>query len=130
MHTLGGAITKWNCIHTTGEAWIAGMHATTDAKEPEYNRGEEKNIKKNTKHMKLIKTNTKTNNATIKEAFKVGDTVKWGTNSFDGRVSEWITFTGTVVKVNRRTVDVERDNGNVYRLEAFVHIRTGEWTLA
>jgi ribosomal protein L19 len=80
--------------------------------------------------MKHIKTNTKTNNATIKEAFKVGDTVKWGTNSFDGRVSEWITFTGTVVKVNRRTVDVERDNGNVYRLEAFVHIRTGEWTLA
>ncbi len=102
------------------------MQPTADAKETEYNRGEEKNIKKNTKHMKLIKTNTKT----IKEAFKVGDTVKWGTSSFDGRVSEWLAFTGTVIKVNRKTVDVERDNGNVYRLDAFIKISTGEWALA
>jgi hypothetical protein len=80
--------------------------------------------------MKHIKTNTKTNNATIKEAFKVGDTAKWNVSSFDGRITEILEFTGTVVKVNRKTVDVERDNGNVYRLEAFVHIRTGEWTLA
>ncbi len=79
--------------------------------------------------MKLIKTNTKTNNATIKEAFKVGDTAKWNVPSSDGRITEILEYTGTVVKVNRKTVDVERENGNVYRLEAFVHIRTGEWTL-
>jgi len=80
--------------------------------------------------MKLLKTKTAKTTKTIKEAFKVGDTVKWGTTSFDGRVSEWLAFTGTVIKVNRKTVDVERDNGNVYRLDAYIKVATGEWALA
>jgi hypothetical protein len=78
--------------------------------------------------MKLLKK--KTTSKTINEAFKVGDLVSWGTSSFDGRVSEWIVHTGTVIKVNRKTVDVEKENGNQYRLDAFIKISTGEWTLA
>ena len=78
--------------------------------------------------MKLLKK--KTTNKTINEAFKVGDTVKWNVPSFDGRITEILEFTGTVVKVNRKTVDVERPHGDVYRLDAFIHIRTGEWDLA
>ena len=79
--------------------------------------------------MRLIRKSTK-NDKTIREAFKVGDTAKWNVSSFDGRITEILEFTGTVVKVNRKTVDVERDNGDVYRLDAFIHIRTGEWDLA
>ncbi len=26
--TPGGVVIKWNCIHTTGEAWIGGMQLT------------------------------------------------------------------------------------------------------
>ena len=78
--------------------------------------------------MKLLKK--KTTNKNINEAFKVGDTVKWGTSSFDGRVTEWIEFTGTVVKVNKKTVDVETAKGDTYRLDAFIKISTGEWALA
>jgi hypothetical protein len=78
--------------------------------------------------MKLLKK--KTTNKTINEAFKVGDTAKWNVSSFDGRITETLEFTGTVVKVNRKTVDVERDNGDVYRLDAFIKISTGEWALA
>jgi ribosomal protein L19 len=78
--------------------------------------------------MKLLKK--KTTNKTINEAFKVGDTAKWNVSSFDGRITEILEYTGTVVKVNRKTVDVERDNGDVYRLDAFIKISTGEWALA
>jgi hypothetical protein len=78
--------------------------------------------------MKLLKKNSSAK--TIKEAFKVGDTVKWSTSFFDGRVSEQLQLAGTVTKVNRKTVDVETDKGHVYRLDAFIKISTGEWALA
>jgi hypothetical protein len=78
--------------------------------------------------MKLIKKNNKA--GTINEAFKVGDVVNWNTSFFDGRVTELVEHTGTVVKVNKKTVDVEKANGNVFRLDAFIKISTGEWTLA
>ena len=79
--------------------------------------------------MRLIRKSTK-NDKTINEAFKVGDTAKWNVCSFDGRISEILEFAGTVVKVNRKTVDVERDNGDVYRLDAFIKVSTGQWDLA
>ena len=79
--------------------------------------------------MKLLKTNIKTNDKTITEQYQVGNTVKWCTRFFDGRVTELIKHTGTVVKVNRKTIDVETLQGDVYRLEAWVNIYTGEWEL-
>ena len=78
--------------------------------------------------MKLIKKNN--NAGTINEAFKVGDVVSWNSSFFDGRVTELVEHTGTVVKVNKKTVDVEKANGNVYRLDAFIKISTGKWALA
>ena len=78
--------------------------------------------------MKLLKKKTTTK--TINEAFKVGDAITWNVPSFDGRITEIIKYTGTVVKVNRKTVDVESAKGNLYRLEAFIHIDTGEWAVA
>ena len=78
--------------------------------------------------MKLLKK--KTTSKTINEAYKVGDLVSWSTSSFDGRVSEWTVHTGTVIKVNRKTVDVEKENGDQYRLSAYIKAFTGEWALA
>lgn len=78
--------------------------------------------------MKLLKKTT--NNTTISQAFTVGDQVNWSTSSFDGRATEVIKHTGTVVKVNKKTVDVETAAGVTYRLDAFIKISTGEWTLA
>jgi ribosomal protein L21E len=78
--------------------------------------------------MKLIKKNNKA--GTINEAFKVGDVVTWNSSFFDGRVTELVEHTGTVVKVNKKTVDVEMANGNVFRLDAFIKISTGKWALA
>lgn len=79
--------------------------------------------------MKLLKTNIKTNDKTITEQYQVGNTVEWVTRFFDGRVTELIKHTGTVVKVNRKTIDVETLQGDVYRLEAWVNIYTGAWEL-
>ena len=78
--------------------------------------------------MKLL--NKKTSNKSINEAFKVGDTVGWNVSHFDGRITEFVNYAGTVVKVNKKTVDVETANGDTYRLDAFIKISTGEWTLA
>ena len=78
--------------------------------------------------MKLL--NKKTNNKSINEAFKVGDTVGWNVSHFDGRITETVNYTGTVVKVNKKTVDVTKENGDTYRLDAFIKISTGEWALA
>ena len=89
-------------------------------------RSKESKPKKN-KIMKLIKKNSTTKKIT--DAFKVGDAAKWLVSMFDGRISTFKEYTGTIVKVNRKTVDVEVANGNVYRLDAFIKISTGEWTL-
>ena len=64
--------------------------------------------------MKIIKTKAQ---PTLKEQFQVGDQMVWHVTSFDGRVSEVIDLSGTVVKVNRVTVDVLRKNGDVVRLD-------------
>lgn len=77
--------------------------------------------------MKLIKKNNTA--GTINDAFKVGDKVSWNVSFFDGRVTEFKKHTGTVVKVNKKTVDVETANGIVFRLEAFIKISTGKWAL-
>jgi len=78
--------------------------------------------------MKLIKKNNTA--GTINDAFKVGDKVSWNVSIFDGRVTEFKKHTGTVVKVNKKTVDVETANGNVFRMNAFIKISTGKWALA
>ena len=62
--------------------------------------------------MKLIKKNTP-----AAHTFNVGDLVRWNENHFDGRVTETIVRSGTVIKVNRKTVDVQRENGDIYRGE-------------
>jgi ribosomal protein L21E len=49
--------------------------------------------------------------------FKIGDVVSFNQSFHDGRSYEVITTTGTVVKVNRVTVDVETPKGNVYRVD-------------
>jgi hypothetical protein len=62
--------------------------------------------------MKLIKKNTP-----AAPTFNVGDLVRWNENHFDGRVTETIVRTGTIIKLNRKTVDVQRENGDIYRGE-------------
>jgi hypothetical protein len=64
--------------------------------------------------MKIIKTKAQ---PTLKEQFRVGDQMVWHVTSFDGRISEVLNLSGTVVKVNRVTVDVLRENGDVVRLD-------------
>ena len=67
--------------------------------------------------MKTIKTNT-TANTTLKDRFQVGMPITWTTNFFDGRACENILHEGTVVKVNRVTVDVARGE-DIVRLDAW-----------
>ena len=62
--------------------------------------------------MKLIK---KYAPATLN--FEVGDLVRWNEDQFDGRVHETIVRTGTIVKINRKTVDVLTERGDLYRGE-------------
>ncbi len=52
----------------------------------------------------------------------VGDIVEYVDRWHDGRSYENTTYRGTVVKVNRVTVDFEMVNGNTYR------VRKGEVT--
>lgn len=61
--------------------------------------------------MKTIKTNTTATTA-LKDQFTVGMPITWTTNFFDGRGTEVVRHEGTVVKVNRVTVDVVRTNGH------------------
>jgi hypothetical protein len=69
--------------------------------------------------MKVIKKKAQ---PTLKEQFQVGDQMVWHETRSDGRISEVIDLRGTVVKVNRVTVDVLRENGDVVRLD--------EWDIA
>ena len=62
--------------------------------------------------MKLIKKNTP-----AAPTFNVGDLVRWNEDQFDGRAHETIVRTGTVVKLNRKTVDVLTERGDLYRGE-------------
>ena len=77
--------------------------------------------------MKTIKKNT-TATTTLKDRFTVGMPITWTTNFFDGRVTELIRHEGTVVKVNRVTVDVVRTNGHQRTIGDTV--RLDEWDLA
>jgi len=70
--------------------------------------------------MKVIKKHTA--KTTLKDQFTIGQTINWTTTFFDGRQTENIRHTGTVVKVNRVTVDVELANKDVVRLD--------DWDLA
>jgi hypothetical protein len=70
--------------------------------------------------MKTIKRNTAA--AALKDLFTVGAPITWTTTAFDGRVTQTVRHTGTVVKVNRVTVDVEMANKDIVRLD--------EWDLA
>ena len=71
--------------------------------------------------MKIIKKNTPVKQA-LKDRFAVGDVIGWTTTFFDGRGTEYHRHTGTVVQVNKVTVDVELANGDIARLD--------EWDLA
>jgi len=62
--------------------------------------------------MKLIKKHTP-----VAPTFNVGDLVRWNEHYFDGRVTETVVRSGTVIKLNRKTVDVQRENGDIYRGE-------------
>ena len=66
--------------------------------------------------MKTIKKNTTAK--TLKNRFKVGLPIHWTTRFFDGRDTEYILHEGTVVKVNRVTVDVARGE-DIVRLDAW-----------
>ena len=52
----------------------------------------------------------------IVNTFEIGDKTYWVDSVFDGRVFESQVFYGTVVKVNRITVDVKTKTGNIYRV--------------
>ena len=64
--------------------------------------------------MKVIKTPTK---PALKDRFTVGTNMVFALEQFDGR-GYTTTYVGVkIVKVNRKTVDVEKANGTVWRLE-------------
>jgi len=46
-----------------------------------------------------------------------GQTVDWVLPFFDGRVTEYVPYEGTVVKVNKVTADVALPNQDVVRLD-------------
>ena len=70
--------------------------------------------------MKTIKRHTEP-----KPQYTVGDVVDWNLPFFDGRVTELIPYRGTIVKVNKVTVDVVRaDNKNTVRLDTRVLVLT------
>ena len=48
--------------------------------------------------------------------FNVGDVAQYTTEFFNGRGYNVNTYVGTIVKVNKVTVDIELKNGNVYRV--------------
>ncbi len=73
--------------------------------------------------MKIIKTKAQ---PTLKEQFHVGDQMVWHVTSSDGRITEVLNLSGTVVKVNRVTVDVLRENGDVVRLDKWDIARAQE----
>ena len=52
---------------------------------------------------------------TEQPTFNVGDKVYFSTTYHDGRSYDFIQTFGTVVKVNRVTVDIEDKEGNVWR---------------
>jgi hypothetical protein len=60
----------------------------------------------------LIKKTTQTT-----PTITVGDIVEYVDRWHDGRSYENTTYRGTVVKVNRVTVDFETVNGNTYRVK-------------
>ena len=56
--------------------------------------------------------------AEVKEViFNIGDKIYFTKFRHDGRVGYNDRYEGTIVKVNRVTVDMETQNGNVYRVE-------------
>ncbi len=64
--------------------------------------------------MKLLKKNI--TEVALKDKFTVGNPINWTVNFFDGREHTGVLRTGTIVKVNRVTVDVKLANGDVVRL--------------
>ena len=64
--------------------------------------------------MKVIKTPAR---PTLKERFQIGAKLVFALERFDGRAYETEYVDVTVVKVNRVTVDVEKANGTVLRLD-------------
>ncbi len=48
---------------------------------------------------------------------RTGQVVDWTIGFFDGRGTEYVPYTGTVVKVNKVTVDVALGNQDVVRLD-------------
>ena len=56
--------------------------------------------------------------AAVKEVvFNIGDKIYFTKFIDDGRMGSNYRYEGTVVKVNRVTVDMETQSGNVYRVE-------------
>lgn len=81
--------------------------------------------------MKILKKATDTaDTRTIKEAFPIGTKVTWTVPFFDGRITQHDAYAGTVVKVNRKTVDVVVEGTcDVARLDAFKKVGTGKWAV-
>lgn len=66
--------------------------------------------------MKTIKRHTEP-----KVQLAVGDVIDWNLPHFDGRATETVAYRGTIVKVNKFTVDVvRRDNWDTVRLDTRV----------
>ena len=66
--------------------------------------------------MKVIKTPAQ---PTLKDLFTIGTDMVFGLEQFDGRTTTTTYVPVKVVKVNRKTVDVEKANGTVWRLDTF-----------
>jgi len=57
--------------------------------------------------MKVLKA--KTQKVNLNDKWKVGNRIEWTVGQFDGRTTEYVRYEGTVVKVNRVTLDVKCD---------------------
>jgi hypothetical protein len=51
-----------------------------------------------------------------KKEFMIGSTASFSQSFHDGRSYEVITKTGLIVKINRVTVDIQLENGSIYRV--------------
>ena len=52
----------------------------------------------------------------LSEIYNVGETVKWCNVLFDGRGYNRNKHEGNIIKINRSTVDVMIENGDIYRV--------------
>lgn len=48
--------------------------------------------------------------------FEIGEVVEWGKSYHDGRSYETFYYSGEIIRINPKTVTVEDNHGNIWRV--------------